>query len=441
MNAVDREKAEREVVERQNDGIRGAHAKALILLSLCVGTAPLAFERFSYSGFVAVYAVSVAAWLVVRRATLPFRHVVVIALILRALLAFREPMLSGDVYRYLWDGHAGRITNPYRHAPADRVPELAARPWWYSRINHPEIRTIYPPHAQLLFLGIFNLTMWRALLIACDLLTLFLLRRHPHALLAFATFPPLLFEGVWSGHIEVVAATLLTLAAFKDSPVAAAIASGLKVTPLAALPALVAQSKRRPRFIAIFAVTLLLPVIAYALAGPLMPGFRDYATRWIFNSPLYSLVFALVEPIPLKAAWTAIKDPLHLEVISDFVYRHIYADFVTRAVMAAIALTLIVRNRKSVVRSVAALLICAPAIHPWYWLAIAPLAIAGGSAWLYVALAAPASYLLYDGAPPWTVWLLCYGAPLVMHRFSGAPPPSAVPDRTEETPPGAAALH
>ena len=331
-----------------------------------------------------------------------FAHVVLIALLLRALLFFVEPRLSGDVYRYLWDGQVlASGTNPYLFSPR----ELGAP----ATINHPEIRTIYPPHAQLLFLLFRPLLVWRLLLIGCDLIVLWLLRGTPKLALLYATFPLLLFEGTWSAHVDAAVAMFVGVALLRDSGVAAAMAVGVKVIPIVAVPALLLRSGRRSRFALGFALALLVPVVPFVVSGPVMPGMRDYATRWIFNSPFYDLVFAVVDRLPLKELWTA--HPLRFELISDVVYRHLYSDFVTRAVLGVTALALIAVYRRSVAASIGILLLCSPTIHPWYWLALLPAALMERSGWVWVALCAPFSYLLYQGAPAWVVYGLCYGVP------------------------------
>ncbi len=399
MEAVDREDGEDEGVERQDRGIGAGHAGALILLF----AAALAAPHLGFTGFACVYAIAAACWLVLRRAVVSLRFAIAVAVALRLLFLFAEPRLSADVYRYLWDGRElASGHNPYARAPLDD-----------PRINHSEIATIYPPHAELLFAIAHRLPLWRLLLIACDVALLVLMRRHR---LALATFPPLLFEGAWSGHVEVVAALLLALAYLRDSGLAGGWAAGVKVIPLAALPALFARSKRRTRFAILCAAAIVLPAIPFLAAGPFMPGMRDYATRWIFNSPGYDLVFAAVDRLAIKEAWTAIKDPLHLEAISGWMYRHLYSDYITRAVLAAVAIAWIAvaARKKRVADSVGALLIASPAIHPWYWLVAAPVAMLEGSRlYLALALCAPFSYLLYDGAPKWAVYALCYGVPLI----------------------------
>ncbi|MFL6245214.1 MAG: hypothetical protein ACJ74H_04260 [Thermoanaerobaculia bacterium] len=409
----------------------------MILLAAAVALAPMATARFGFRGFVMVYVVAALAWLrttphppfghllpsaegrrlqpfqpsPLRRGekvpqadegSLPLGLIITLAIFLRALLLFHEPLLSGDVYRYLSDGRVSASgANPYAYTPTD------------PRINHPEIRSIYPPLAQLLFRAVHQLTAWRLLLIAADLAAIVLLRGH--GALAYATCPLVLFEGTWSGHIDLLAGVLLGIALARRSTIAGGLAAGLKVIPIVAMPVLL-RMKRAPIALA---ATILLPFLPF-LGGPIMPGFRDYATRWIFNSPLYDLVRAIVERIPTKVIWT--HHPLRFQVISDVVYRHIYPDFITRAILGVIAIGAILLARR-VTTSVAALLVCSPAIHPWYWLIIVPSALIERSRWLYLALLMPLSYLLYDGVPSWIVYGLYATSALsvlVIRRWSPA---------------------
>jgi hypothetical protein len=81
----------------------------------------------------------------------------VLWLVLLGGLAFRltlfpqPPSLSTDLHRYRWDGHVqNEGWNPYAVAPTD--PRLATLrgPGWYV-MPVPEIPTMYPPLAQLVF--------------------------------------------------------------------------------------------------------------------------------------------------------------------------------------------------------------------------------------------------------------------------------------------------
>lgn len=362
--------------------------------------APIATQRFGLHGFVGAYAIAALAWLPLVRRALPLAAVIVIALVLRAPFLSYEPRLSGDVYRYLSDGRvSARGGNPYTYTPTD------------PRINHPEIRSIYPPHAQLLFRFVHELTPWRLLLIAADLAVIALLRKR--GALAYATCPLVLIEGTWSAHIDGLAAALLLVALLRRSGLAAGFAVGLKVIPLAAIPTFFRRAPRTPRALLTFGAALLLPFIPF-LGAPIMPGFRDYATRWIFNSPLYAITRAIVERIDTKLIWT--HHPLRFELISDVVYRYLYPDFVTRAILATVAIAAILSARK-VTTAIAALLLCSPAIHPWYWLTLVPSALGERSAWIWFALAAPFSYLLYEGASALGVAAMCYALPAAIALY------------------------
>ncbi len=325
----------------------------------------------------AVYAVAALAWLPLVRREVPVGYAIAFAVALRLIFLFPEPRLSGDVYRYLSDGQVTASGgNPYAYTPSD------------PRINHPEIRSIYPPLAQLLFALVHELLPWRLLLIAFDAGAVWLLRGR--GALAYATCPLVIVEGTWSGHLDLLAGVLLGVAVARRSMLFAALAAGLKVIPAAAVPALY-----RRRGLIVFLLALLLPFLPF-LGGPIMPGFRDYATRWIFASPLYEGVRLLVEQIPTKEIWT--HHPLRFQAISDVVYRHVYPDFLTRAVLGIVALGGMVLARRATT-AVAILLVCSPAIHPWYWLTLVPAALFERSRWLYVALVAPATYLLYGSGP------------------------------------------
>jgi hypothetical protein len=385
MDAADREDAQREVIRDENRGVEGGHRIALILLSAGAAAAPWVTAHFGFRGFVIVYAITALVWLVVRRADVSLRNAILIAIVLRAMFLFAEPRLSGDVWRYLWDGRTlASGHDPYASLPDDQ------------RVNHRDIATIYPPHAELLFGVVHNLVAWRLLLLAADLLVIAMLRRGR---LAYATFPPLLFDGAWSAHIDVLAATLLFVAWRKRSGSAAAAAVGMKVIPIAAVPLLWLTSTRRARFAIVFLLVLLAPVLPFLLAGPLMPGMRDYATRWIFNSPLYSLI--------------AIA----------------FSNYTTRAILGVCAVVgiALATKRRSMNGTIGALLLCSPAIHPWYWLTLAPFA---SGVWLGFALCAPFSYLLYEGASPLLVFVLCYGVPLAIALLR----PSAIATSAAESP-------
>ena len=186
-----------------------------------------------------------------------------VAVLARVSLLPLAPELSDDVYRYLWDGRVlSEGTNPYSHAPADDALTALRAPW-HDRINHPDVPTIYPPVAQLLFalasaVGgtvLAAKALWLVLDLGCGLLLQRVAvrtgRRPAPVLLWYLWSPLLVVETGWSAHFDAAGlflmAALLWLAAGRGSPRAPrarpaamgavlALATLVKVAPAALLP-------------------------------------------------------------------------------------------------------------------------------------------------------------------------------------------------------------
>jgi len=231
-------------------------------------------------------------------------------------LVLAPPLLSDDVYRYLWDGRVTLSgTSPYRYAPDD--PHLAAlRDALWRRINNADIPTIYPPAAQLLFAACDAIAHTplpvKALMLAAHLATIPIVGRlagaavtasaavtaaasaassaaSARATLVFALCPLALTESALSGHVDAVAGLAIALgllALVRSRVVVAALffalASATKLVGLLLAP-LVAVRDRRAALLAI--VLSLLPLLALAGAGgrESTGGLGHYARRWRGN--------------------------------------------------------------------------------------------------------------------------------------------------------------
>ncbi|MBI1383789.1 MAG: DUF2029 domain-containing protein [Rhizobiales bacterium] len=260
-------------------------------------------------------------------------------LLLRLALCFTEPILEDDYQRYLWDGAAtAHGLNPYSVAPEDaEAPD--AGPLWnrlareagavFERINHPEIRTIYPAVTQAAFavaygLAPFDLLGWRALLLLADIATLLLLiallsalGRSPLWAVLYWLNPLVLKELFNSAHMEGILLPLLLgalLLAVRGREVLAsgvlALAVGVKLWPLLLAPLLLrpllASPFRLLSAIALLAGLCLLYAVPVLLAGlDQTSGFVAYAERWRTNSALSPLLEALAAYItkPLGIDW------------------------------------------------------------------------------------------------------------------------------------------
>src|SRR5262249_9419976 len=100
---------------------------------------------------------AVAAVLVARGGVRPSLALVLAAAALLRLGALAAPVyLSDDIYRYIWDGRIQAAgINPYRYIPTDAELAPLRDTAVFPNINRNNYApTIYPPGAQMVFLGI-----------------------------------------------------------------------------------------------------------------------------------------------------------------------------------------------------------------------------------------------------------------------------------------------
>jgi alpha-1,6-mannosyltransferase len=187
---------------------------------------------------------------------LPF--ILVVAALLRIGPLLFPPFLSTDIYRYVWDGRVqGAGINPYRYIPSDEALAGLRDAAIYPNINRVGYaRTIYPPVAELIFLGVTRLserlTAMKLAMVVFEagmvFLIVLLLRRGgapPERVLIYAWHPLAVWEISGSGHIDAALCFFLTLALmarFRNMPattgVALAAGALIKFFPVLLAPSL-----------------------------------------------------------------------------------------------------------------------------------------------------------------------------------------------------------
>ncbi len=301
---------------------------------------------------------------------LPHR-VLVVGLVLAALwhlpFLLLAPGLDDDVHRYVWDGHVQRLGyNPYIVVPSD--PALSGLHTPETRtLNNPDVPSPYPAGAQLFFRAVTaiqeSIFAFKIAFVVCNfaivLLLLNVLRRSgqgEHWVLAYAWCPLLATNVAGSGHIDIVGVLLLLVsvaALVRRWRAVAALAFGLavsvKLLPIVLLPLYWRRVRMRDGALAAIVVGLL--YVPFLDHGRIPIGsLGTYVQRFRFNDP----VFATLERVAAPQAVVG------LAVLVGF-------------------LTAIWMRRKSAEASsdafawpMAASLLCAPVVYPWYLLWLLP---------------------------------------------------------------------
>lgn len=296
------------------------------------------------------------------RTGLPVWSWFLIAVILRGPWLPVTPTLSDDIWRYLYDGRVQLAgVNPYRYPPtAPEVAEFAGPE--RSRINHPELRTIYPPGAQLAFrlaaAAGGTVLAWKLLVLLADLAiglaVLGVLRargRPGGAVAAYLLHPLPIIEFAGNGHVDVLGIALLitALLLIGRRPAAAGAALGLSiVTKYVTLPLVPFFARGGYAWKIATSATLAvgiayLPFLNHAPFGSLL----TFARTFEFNGSIYPILATLTSPA--AARWLGAA--LVLAVLT-WLWR-------ARA-----------RPEPAAFWLLAALLLLSPIVHPWYvtWL-------------------------------------------------------------------------
>jgi hypothetical protein len=353
-----------------------------------------------------------AAWAARRDLATSPLLVFAIALVVRALFVGTTPLLSDDVYRYVWEGAAvGGGYNPGTGAPAEiQGLDDGLR----DRVNHNHIASIYPGGAMVWFwvvsktgLGAVAAQLCAAVADAGTAAAITWWRRSLGAAiwpgLLYALHPLPVLESGHGAHVDVlaIAATTLAVTVFVARPWAAGVALGagvgIKVFPAALLPALLRDSRWRTR-------ALMAAGLGAVLLVPLL--FADapttYARHWSFNGFAFPWAHAALGTLarPLLGLVGSI-------VVASTVLRRMTPDQTWLWVGAAFVFT-------------------TPTAHPWYLLwVLVPALLRGRWDWALGTVGYLGAYaVLATHAPdgswteePW-LWPLSWG-PVVAALLAG----------------------
>lgn len=200
-----------------------------VIVGLTLAT-PFAFERFGDNAFMALtipaglLTIAATAQAERTRTTRALWLILGVAIGLRAYVLLFDPLLSSDVYRYVWDGKVQAAgINPYRYVPADQALAFLRDGTIFPHINRAATAvTIYPPVAQFFFLIVTrigeNVTVMRLALVGCEAVTvaiiaLFLRRMNQPMtrVVAYLWHPLPLWEIASSGHVDALMLALMLL--------------------------------------------------------------------------------------------------------------------------------------------------------------------------------------------------------------------------------------
>ncbi|MGO9480924.1 MAG: glycosyltransferase 87 family protein [Candidatus Kryptoniota bacterium] len=239
------------------------------------------------------------------------------AIILRIALIPIHPVGSDDWYRYVWDGkvmNAG--INPYRYSPVDPALAHIHSNILPSRINFADMKTLYPPVAEILFylgykIGGKSFFGMKALLFVFDLFTMYgifliirKLRLDIKNILLYALCPLPLFQFFIDAHVDGLGITLLVFSIFfylDDKKVLSYLLIGLsasiKPVGLILIPILFfRENTLRDRLKVVLVPTIVcgLTYVPFIFSGSPFQSLATFAENWTFNGIVFDILNSFI---------------------------------------------------------------------------------------------------------------------------------------------------
>ena len=338
-------------------------------------------ERPDFPLLIGFYSILFALYLIISlKTTLRFWQLILFAVLFRLPFLLSDPVLSDDVYRFIWDGTLTlQGENPYLYLPSEYAGGMPAG--LLEKLNSPDYYSVYPALNQYMFAGAVwlgkgtiagSILAFRLLLLAFSITGLVFFRKlmyktgHSEAglyLKLYAFNPLIILETIGNIHFEEVMVVLLLIAWFiylktKSvcfSGVFFAMACSVKLLPLMLLPLIWKKLGLEKGFIfvSIVAVSfalLSIPLLSAEVITHFLNSVDLYFHKFEFNASLYYLIrwlgFTLAGFNIIQVAGTA------LALLS-----------------LVLILSLSLKQRelaKSSLFIFSVYLLCSTTVHPWY---------------------------------------------------------------------------
>jgi alpha-1,6-mannosyltransferase len=337
------------------------------------------------------------------------RRVVIAGFVLAAVwhVAFLRlpPGADDDIHRYVWDGRLQRLGyNPYLVVPSDPAAKNLHTAETRT-LNNPDLPSPYPPGAELFFRAVTaiheSVSALKVAFVMCEFGLAFVLldvlrtsKCGAHLVLVFLWNPLLAVEVAGSGHIDILGTVLLVISiaalARRWRSIAAltlALSVAVKFLPIVLLP--LYWKRVRIRDAALAATLFALLYVPFLNHGRVPIGsLGTYVQTFRFNGPVFWLLAQFAPPALLAG----------IAVLVGLVT----ASWLGRAAPEC--------SPEVFAWPMAATLLFAPVIFPWYLL------------WLLPFLTSPSTLLII-------VWSLSIIPTYVMWHFRTLGRPwGALPD-------------
>jgi len=352
----------------------------------------------------------------------PLGYILLSGLLFRIVLIPASPALSDDIYRYLWDGKISLAgINPYQYPPAAEELDSYRDSEIYPSIRYPEIKSVYPPVAQLIFFlnaAVGNTPLsWKMLLLLSEILLVMVMIKLidyfqiPRLRLGiFVLNPLLIIETYYSGHLDMIGILFLMTGIWyfylnrKNKSVFFLCLAVLTkfLSGLIILPMFLKKFWKKSFVVLIIVIVAVLP---FSMNGSIpVGGIISYINLPVFNGGFHNLVAAGLNLVGIRQ-----QVLLNLNINGYTEYFYIGPDFYYRIIALFVMIFVISDQLRKLHRTsdfqginylqtvfviACALLLIMPGFKPWHLIWILPLLVfIPNWSWILFTLLVQASYI------------------------------------------------
>lgn len=298
---------------------------------------------------------------------------IILSFLIKLSFINTEPVGSDDIYRYIWDGKVqSEGINPYKYKPSDNELKYLESEIVPSKVNFPNMRTIYFPLSQWIFYAsyqiggesFFGIKLFIFLAELALVLAFYLLLRHvrmDYKNILYYLFCPLsIFQFSVDAHLDAFGLPLLIFSLyfyFREKKIISAILLGLsfaiKPTGLVLLPVFFFFEKgviNKVRFMLILLLIFGIQFLPYIFNSNPFEAFIIFSRNWMFNGLIFNIFNNIVHDNQTARSITSV-----LMILSFLPVYFFNIDFKAKIYLSTILLILF-----------------SPCVHPWYfnWLLI-----------------------------------------------------------------------
>ena len=245
-----------------------------------------------------------------------------LAIFSRLILMASFPLLSDDIYRFIWDGDLmNHGINPFLYTPQEILSQNLdwLNPILFQKMNSPNYYSVYPPINQFAFfissfIGNGNLLLstitLRLIIMLFDLGNIILIKKllvhfkkEPNLVFLYALNPLVILEFTGNLHFEAIMIFFTLLSIWflaKDKWILTAVSLAFailsKLLPILFIPLLIHQIGWKKTFYTILIITIItillfLPFLnTMDLASHLFSSIQLYYGKFEFNGSIYQLL-------------------------------------------------------------------------------------------------------------------------------------------------------